>query len=115
MTLGKVIVAVVALAISSMSAPVPALAAFKDGNDLWNVCGESDTRNQHLCLQYITGVVDGVTAISARNLPFCPRKGVKAGQIQDLVIRYIESHPQDRDRPAAWLILSALAEAYPCK
>jgi hypothetical protein len=49
-----------------------------------------------------------------RGKPECVRQGVEVGQIRDVVLRYLETNPQDRDENAWLLVVTALAKAWGC-
>jgi hypothetical protein len=44
----------------------------------------------------------------------CLRDKVTAGQVRDVVLKYLSDYPQFRDMPATVLIGLALHEAFPC-
>jgi hypothetical protein len=98
----------------------PALAAtnttfFVDGDELLRYCHSGKEIQRALCNGIIVGVSDGATS----NAPdagtgFCQPVKTTRGMLQSLVVKWLESHPADRSRPAAELITRAFAEAFPC-
>jgi hypothetical protein len=46
--------------------------------------------------------------------PPCPGEGVTQEQIADVVIKWLDKHPEKRNLPAPYLIMKALNEAFPC-
>lgn len=85
---------------------------FVSGNELLLKCREEVT----FCYGFVEGVFD--TADEAQRLlptrTFCPRPEVKAGQTVDIVVKYLEAHPENRDFPGTILVGDALVEAFPC-
>ena len=70
------------------------------------------------CREYIIGVIDGMTVIAAAhkvNRLFCPPRGVTAGQMTDVVNKYLSSKPEIRHLAASDLVFGALYEVFPCK
>ena len=37
-----------------------------------------------------------------------------AGQIEDIVVKYLKEHPSERSKPAASVSVSAISEAFKC-
>jgi len=89
-------------------------AHFLTGNDLYRMCrGNIDEQEQ--CLGYVEGVSDGINVVRAGSgEPPCVRPGVEAGQIRDVVVRYLEDNPQDRDGNAWGLAAAAVGRAWNC-
>jgi hypothetical protein len=44
----------------------------------------------------------------------CMPEHADAGQITDVAVRFLASHPERRHLPAVTLVAEALAEAFPC-
>ena len=44
----------------------------------------------------------------------CPSTSVTGEQLTDVVIKWLDDHPEKRDRAAPYLIDAALNEAFPC-
>jgi Rap1a immunity proteins len=64
---------------------------------------------------YCLGFVVGVGNSSNSSGGNCPPKGVTRDQAKDVVVRYLQAHPEIRHYPATVLTQTALAEAFPCK
>jgi hypothetical protein len=95
-------------------------AAFVDGNILHEACRmrTASTNYDEFVSGYVTGAVDHGHAIAASNKfapPYClPEKGLKSGQVGDMVCKYLSEHPQNRHRSAGILVEQALRTAWPC-
>jgi hypothetical protein len=96
---------------------IPAQAHFLDGNALLAECSvrqgemtyfQSDSE----CLGYIIGAYDAVTDTMNG---ICVPRGVKSGQVRDLVVRFLRTHPEQRHLPGWELVNNALVNAWPCK
>jgi hypothetical protein len=92
----------------------PALAAddavhgFFDGNDLLRWCTSKDA----LCTGYVAGVSDELS----RNGPtVCRPEHVTVEQLRELVTRYLERHPEERQLQASSLVVGAMRDAWPCR
>ncbi|WP_425417023.1 Rap1a/Tai family immunity protein [Oricola indica] len=94
-----------------------ASASFYDGNELIKYCRADDaTAGSWFCMGYIASVIDVVessTGITER-FPVCLPGNVKLGQIVDVVKKYLETHPEIRHQPAAYLTIDALQEVWRC-
>ena len=96
----------------------PAWASnFENGNSLHNFCQEGDGSFQKIvCVAYIVGVVDAVGG--ARNgidgLVFCPPKDITRMQTTEIVKKWLNDNPSNRNFVASFLVAAALSEAWPC-
>jgi len=88
----------------------PAHAEWMDGNQLHDTCSTTAPLDRATCLSYVIGVLDGLRYLSQP--PVTP-KGATAGQLRDVVAKYLTDHPEKRDQQARTLIRSAVAEAWP--
>ena len=59
---------------------------------------------------YVMGVYDAYDRIL-----ICAPKNVTAGQVADIVFKYLQEHPEIRNKPADFLILKSLKKVWPCK
>jgi hypothetical protein len=88
--------------------------SYKSGNDLLNDC-TSNTDSQLVCIGYIQGVADtwaAFRAVSSR--PDCVPEGVLVRQLRDVVLRFLQAHPEHRHSAATSLVMNAFAEAWHC-
>lgn len=111
-------IAIVWLASSN---PTTVLASgFKTGNDLLTECeaGEpprSDSLNWGICMGYVTGAADALGFWSAVGTgKSCIPQGSQAGQMRDIVIKYLRDNPARRHFDAQALVFGALKEAFGC-
>ena len=105
------------------------------GNDLLTACVEkSDLAKSGFCIGYLIGVVEGlrygaavpmfaaqmegstkeIGELADSFLGFCPPPEVQYSQHFDIVVNYLTVHPETRHESARTLVISALAEAFPC-
>ena len=94
----KLILAVLALLIAT-----PARAEWVDGNKLHDWCSSSGT--ELACTTYVLGVLDG----SYLKTP----ERATAGQVKDVIKKYLRDHPENRDFPASLLVSLAVVDAWP--
>jgi len=99
------------------------------GKDMYESCihaltgldrtGEYDDHRFGVCAGYIAGIVDFHTvAITVESLPadmFCLPKNITTAQVIRDVTQYLEDNPGKHHDLAAYLVILALREAYPCQ
>jgi hypothetical protein len=91
-------------------------AYFFDGNKLSDWCkswrssatGYLNVKSAQ-CGAYITGVLD-----TLHDRTFCLPQQVAAAHAIDVVIRYLQDHPEKYHLPASGLVVDALTEKFPC-
>lgn len=104
---------------STLVAPAPAYAYFDTGNDLYTNCSSEPTDakstfNVGLCFGYIRGIADNMNlATDIRSSPTCIPGGADTRQIKDVVMKYMDDHPDRRDMPAVMIVTLALVSAWP--
>ena len=76
------------LLIALLFAPTMAHAEFMSGNNLYKDMQGDALDNIH-ALGYVLGAAD-----SAINVTVCPPEGVKAGQVYDIIKKFLEANPQ---------------------
>ena len=93
----------------------PAEAHFVTGNDLLKDCTSTDkdtAYGQHLfCTGIIVGYYEMLTFLQFN----CGDDSKKtAGEIEDVVVKYLKEHPAERSKPAATVSAIAISEAFKC-
>jgi hypothetical protein len=106
---------VVSVSVLLVAAPSISHATFLDGNQLYEICGGTTKVNEASCLAYIDGTTDTLEAMrwGENKPPDCLPAGSTGKQVRDVVMQYLSSHPQDRAKPAAPLVLMAVFTAWP--
>lgn len=92
---------------------IAAGGAFLTGNDLLARC----ETNRSACINYVLGVSDALSFFEdagASKSFICTTTNVTAGQMTDVVIKYLKDNPAVRNQGAAGLTWSALTDAFPC-
>lgn len=89
------------------------------GNALSEHCSSGENEFfEGVCVGYIVSVLDVQTTLvswSDMKPNICLPRGVSPLQIKQVVVKYMDNHPQDLHLLAASLALNALKEAFPCK
>jgi hypothetical protein len=99
------------------------------GKDMYESCihalagldktGSYDDHRFGVCAGYIAGIVDFHTvATTVESLPvdmFCLPKNITTAQVIRDVTQYFENNPDKHHDLAAYLVVLALHEAYPCQ
>ncbi len=102
------------LAIGCLSAQ----AGFDTGNRLYEDCRAANYFNRGYCGGYVTGIVDTIESLQLRGvLPadaLCIPDESTKGQLVDVVLKYLEKHPERRHLEAGSLVPEALNRAFPC-
>ena len=87
-----------------------------DGNELLELCSNSDYFSQGYCMGYIRALSSGVNLILyTGGKQICYQPNITVGQMRDVVVSYIRRNPQSRNKDAIVLVSWALAEAWPCQ
>ncbi|MDP9158753.1 MAG: hypothetical protein M3O09_00790 [Acidobacteriota bacterium] len=90
-----------------------------DGNALHDLCQhykEEKLRGLGAgCFWYIAGATQTILLTHGTEIPPpCPGKGVTHEQIVDVVVKWLDDHPEKRDWPAPYVVVRSLDEAFPC-
>ena len=98
---------------TSLSNPAQAMT----GNQLHQKCSHNDSFYQAQCFNYVMGVVDAATEVfySLSQQHLCLPETATAGQIESVVKKYLQEHPEHRHLNGAVLTFTALILAFPCK
>jgi len=62
----------------------------------------------------VTGVGDAAVLLGWKAACSPKPKAVSAGQVEDIVVNYLNKHPEKRHFDVSGLVLDALSEAFPC-
>jgi hypothetical protein len=92
---------------------------FINGNELLSKCSEeADNRHWGVCSGYISSASDVYETLlewKEVELRHCLPEGVRVRQLEQVVLKYLNEHPEKLHRAASGLVLNALYEAFPCK
>lgn len=91
-------------------------SVFFDGNELYRQCTEHDIRSQSVCIGYVMAISDILYSVpgSDNGNTSCNRRGVTSGQIMEIVIKYLEKHPEKRHWDGNILVSEAIFQTFPC-
>ena len=95
------------------------LVSATDAYKLRKVCSEASRQDRvtggyagypsGYCIGYIVAIVD-----MFENSVCWPRETVKNGQLVDVVIKWLNDHPESLHLPASHAITKAMQQAFPC-
>lgn len=85
------------------------------GDHLYNLCTSKIQYDTGECLGYIAGTFDSIVPILEPRGSFCLPKPLRILTLELIVKNYLKLHPEKFHYSGAFLILSALEEAFPCK
>jgi len=95
----------------------PARAYFLDGDELMNHCSVNipDERfDPAICVTYIMGAYDAyMFQRLVRNQPRCAPPTLTAGPLREVVVEYLEDHPDNRGMDASALVWNAIIAEWP--
>ena len=90
-----------------VASPLVAHAARLDGNALQARCSTGDVKS---CQIYLEGFNAALSEFpDGPSRPACVPEGVTGSQMRDVVLKLLHEEPQNRERPAARLIMRAFA------
>ena len=85
------------------------------GSKLYSECTSSDNLDQMHCLGYVNGIADVLSGNDRVNVFRACLPDITTGQAMDIVVKSLRNRPEDRHLPAALLVASAFAAAFPCR
>jgi len=91
-----------------LAVPMISHAAFMNGNTLLSRMN-GDSTDRIVAIGYVMGVSD-----ATEDILHCSGKSVTSGQSRDVVKKWLEQNPEYRDMAANYLVIQALADAFPC-
>jgi hypothetical protein len=92
-----------------------AKASYITGNILYDWCTSDTDTKYGWCQGYILGSVDTQNVIrSIDNKKDCIPDGVSSGQLKDIVVKYLQSRPEERHWDASALVWNAINSAFTC-
>ena len=98
-------------------------ADYLDGQDLNKACNAGDAFSKGECLGYIEGVHDAGKVLDRgtdkrqwiSGWTACVPDGVSAGQLVEVVKKWLREHPAEWHYAAGGLVTAAFEEAFPCR
>ncbi|WP_370228356.1 Rap1a/Tai family immunity protein [Cognatishimia sp.] len=106
------------------------------GQAIWDYCStKGGKEGGAFCIGFTVGLIDGATGGALKmthylegdlseteftnnvesGLDFCVPSAVTKGEMVKTFIDYLESSPDELQRPAVQLYLEAMSKSYPCK
>lgn len=90
----------------------PSLAYYQSGNNLLSLCTATDLSQ---CAGYVEGILDAWTTLQewepAMQRCRIPHE-ITTGQVVDVVVRYLQQHPEVRHTSASSSAINALGQAF---
>lgn len=88
----------------------PARAEWMSGAQLRDTCAPGTPVDRAMCLSYVIGVLDGFRALDRP--PRTPRD-TSAGEVRDVVVRYLEAHPEQHRLQGRQIVRAAIVAEWP--
>ena len=84
--------------------------------------GDVSSFDSAFCAGFITGVMESQTLWEARDklekrnhrFRFCLPENSTNGQYLRVFLKYLDNHPEELQKPAAFLLVESLVEGFPC-
>jgi hypothetical protein len=89
---------------------------FVTAASLYDLCTGSEVE-QSICRFYIAGVHDTAEVgfwQNGQEAPWCPLDGFAASELQEVVLDYLDRHPEVDPMPAAYAVAQAFSEGLIC-
>ena len=87
------------------------------GNLFLKICRGGDVGRGY-CLGYFAGISDGITTLQLLKpqlwTPICKPDQMTDSQLRDVVVKYLDDHPEERHEPISLLTVLAMRSAWPC-
>lgn len=94
---------------------LPAWADFMDGNKLYSACiDKTDFTSHVLCAGYLEAIADTVAGKANTYGTACFAENVTGNQVVDVVIKWLEAHPEARHYSGQSVAVAAIVQAFPC-
>lgn len=112
----------IAIAIAMTVFSVPTSAATTTGSDLMRMIqasqrilnGNTATDPDFADALRLQGFIEGAFDVGLLAQQHCATGSPTMGQLTAIARAFLEKHPKLWDKPAAWLVNGAFADAYPC-
>src|SRR5262245_38234637 len=107
------------LAIILLAGTAPASTGSMNGNYLLQQCTSNTEQGRTACIGYVLGYVDAtvVWKVNVGGIPVCipeePRLTIQ--QIADVIVKWLKTHPREKDQAAGHLVKIILEETWPCR
>ncbi len=115
-------------ALFALVAVTPASAAvgsFYTGNEMMTLCkdtnigeGGANVSKYNECVVYLAGISDAAEVFSSlegTRLKICAPNGTSVEQLRQVFLNFMNARPEKWNLSAAFLALTAFANAWPCK
>jgi hypothetical protein len=98
-------------------APSSPTFMFENGDTLLAKCENKAPEYALACTAYIVGAVDGIKKdiFLGRAPDNCWPEQMAAGEVRNIVVKYLKSYKDQRKFPASLIVSVALNDAFPCK
>ena len=94
--------------------------SYTTGNDLQEECrvetisSSAKAYKAGICRGFIEGYMQLAMMVPSRPKLVCLPEHVTHGEVQKVVVKYLDQHPEKLHLPAAQLVYDATNEAFPC-
>ena len=109
---------VIIAAMLLVGASAPDGPSFNTGNEIYATCTSTAQDDFYACYGYITGFLGGADAAmlaGGGKLTICLPPKVTNGQLHDVLVKWLQDHPDLRHLDGAVLTMTAFHTAFPCK
>lgn len=105
--------AALALVLVSAAASAQAAVSWMNGYELKEYCQKSSWE-RGICLGFTSAVANIVANEPVAGWRACIPDGVTRGQLRDIMVKFLDDHPEKLHHSAASLAARAYEEVFPC-
>jgi len=92
-------------------------ATITTGSELQEMCKSDDQKAQGVCLGTISGISE--TTQIYQGMGYIPKiycaKSMSRFELAEVIVSYLDDHPQILEKQAGVIFLTAMKEKFPCK
>ncbi len=107
------LVAALALVLVSTAASAQGKTA-ATGNQMMGLCHSAEAFGQGLCVGFAMAVAGLASWLPYDAPAACFMETVTLGQLRDIMVKYLDDHPEELHYSATSLAAKAFAKAFPC-
>jgi hypothetical protein len=111
-------IAVAAIVVGDVSAAAQRETVYIPGSNLRSLCTSPEKSGEKaMCIAFVSAVLEIAANDSVYGVHVClpPNLEVSVARAVDITTRWLNAHPDVSPGPATHQVVSALAEAFPCK
>ena len=110
----RAVLLIAAVVLVSAGVRVQAAPSWADGNDVKTYCRSGSPSDQGVCFGFAIAVASIVANEPVAGWRACVPRGVHGRQLVDIMVKFLDDHPEGLHANAVTLVATAFAIAFPC-